>query len=94
MNRGHGFVSSRIRPILRARSASSISHAPVRLPARRAGGGPARRACFPESRRLAADVPPSPLTLYATALPHGTSGGFFTAGESAADYAARGADLG
>ena len=45
-------------------------------------------------RHLGADVPPSPLTLYATALPHGMSGGFFKAGESAADYAARVADLG
>ena len=45
-------------------------------------------------RHLGTDVPRSPLTLYAAALPHGMSGGFFKKGDSVDDYATRVADLG
>jgi len=45
-------------------------------------------------RHLGSEVSRSPLTLYAAALPHGMSGGFFKKGDSVADYAARVADLG
>ena len=46
------------------------------------------------ARHFGKDVARSPLTLYAAALPHGRSGGFFKKGDNAADYAARVADLG
>ena len=45
-------------------------------------------------RHFGKAVARSPLTLYATALPHGMSGGFFKKGDTAAEYAARVADLG
>ena len=45
-------------------------------------------------RHFGKDVARSPLTLYAAALPLGMSGGFFKMGQTAADYAARVADLG
>ena len=38
-------------------------------------------------RYLSAEVPPSPLTLYAAALPHGMSGGFFKKGADPEAYA-------
>jgi len=51
-----------------------------------------------EARRLqqhvGVDVPHSPLTIYAAALPHGMSGGFFKKGANAQTYAAFVADTG
>ncbi len=45
-------------------------------------------------RHFGMQVERSPLTLYAAALPHGMSGGFFKKGDSAKDYAERVAELG
>ncbi len=45
-------------------------------------------------RHFGKDVARSPLTLYAAALPHGASGGFFKKGDTADDYARRVAELG
>ncbi len=46
------------------------------------------------SRHLGVDVPHSPLTIYAAALPHGMSGGFFKKGTKADDYAELAAETG
>ncbi len=46
------------------------------------------------SRYLGIEVPRSPLTIYATALPHGMSGGFFKKGTNADEYAGLVADTG
>ncbi len=45
-------------------------------------------------RHFGMDVARSPLTIYAAALPHGMSGGFFKKRDNAAEYAGRAAELG